>query len=66
MAETKNNSQRGKGPMGGGPMGGMMGGGSKAKNFKGTSAKLGKYIGEYKIALILVFIFAICWYRKKL
>lgn len=59
MAETNNNTRRGRGPMGGGPMGGMMGGG-KAKNFKGTSAKLGKYIGEYKIAIILVFIFAIC------
>lgn len=53
----KNNRPRG--PMGGhgGPP--MMGGGAKAKNFKGSFAKLLKYISKYKIAIILVMLFAV-------
>lgn len=48
----------GRGPMGGGP-GGMMGAGEKAKDFKNTIQKLIKYIRQYWISLIFVFIFAI-------
>jgi len=48
------------GPMGGGPMGGMMGApGSKVRDFKGTMFKLIAYLGQYKSAVIVVFIFAI-------
>ena len=43
---------------GGGPMGGM-GAGEKAKNFKGTMKELLKYLKPYRIAIILVVIFAI-------
>ena len=32
----------------------------KAKDFKGTFIKLVKYLGKYKITIILVMIFAIC------
>lgn len=47
-----------------GPMGGPGGHGpghpvEKAKDFKGTMRKLISYIGRYKIAILLVFIFAI-------
>jgi ATP-binding cassette subfamily B protein len=45
-------------PKMGGPMG-QMGTGEKAKNFKGTMKKLGKYMASYKIALIFVLLFAI-------
>jgi ATP-binding cassette subfamily B protein len=59
MSEDKNvRPTRGRGPMGGGPMGGMIGG-EKAKDFKGSVSKLAKYIGKYKIRIILVVIFAI-------
>ena len=49
------------GPMGGGPMGPV---GKKttpkAKNFKGTTKKLmNHYLGKYRIALIVVLLFAI-------
>jgi ATP-binding cassette subfamily B multidrug efflux pump len=47
------------GPMMGGPMGGMMGGGAKVQDFKGTMKKLIAYLGEYRKAIIVVFIFAI-------
>ena len=40
-----------------GPHGGMMPG-EKAKDFKGTFGKLLRYLGRYKIALIVVMIFA--------
>jgi ATP-binding cassette, subfamily B, multidrug efflux pump len=60
MSNENNARPRRKGPMGGGPMGGPMGmGGEKAKDFKGSVSKLAKYIGKYKIRLILVIIFAI-------
>ena len=45
---------RRRGPMGGGPMAP----GEKAKDFKGSIGKLIKYIGRYKIAVIIVMIFA--------
>jgi len=53
-------SNRGKrrGPIGGGPMGGM-GTVEKAKDFKGTTNKLTKHMGKYKIRLILMLLFAI-------
>ena len=44
-----------KGSMGGGPM--MSG--EKAKNFKGSVAKLAKYMSKFKLAMISVFIFAV-------
>ncbi len=52
--EMKRTQHRGRGPMGGR---GMMPG-EKAKNFKGSMGKLLSYIGTYKIAIILVMIFA--------
>jgi ATP-binding cassette subfamily B protein len=45
--------------MGGGPGGGMMRGGEKPRDFKGTMSKLLKYLSVYKVAIIIVFIFAI-------
>ncbi len=70
------NSQNGKpqGGMGGGrgPGGGMGGGrgpgggmggfnpNDKVKDFKGTLLKLLGYLGKYKLALILVAVFAVC------
>ena len=47
--------------MGGGPMGpGRNGAPEKAKNFKQTAQKLmNQYLGKYKIALIIVLVFAI-------
>lgn len=44
--------------MGHGPGAGMMPG-EKAKNFKGTAAQLLKYMGRYKIAVLVVMVFAI-------
>ena len=52
--EMKRTQHRGRGSMGGR---GMMPG-EKAKNFKGSMGKLLSYIGTYKIAIILVMIFA--------
>lgn len=46
-------------PMHHGPMGGGIAGGEKAKDFKGTLKKLISYIGQYKIGVIAVIIFAI-------
>lgn len=54
---SKERSGTGKG-FGSGPMGGM-GAGEKAKNFKGTMKELLKYLKPYRIAIILVVIFAI-------
>ena len=51
-------SKRQGGPMGGGPHGGM-GAGEKAKDFKGTIKKLMAYLGNYRIAILFVVIFAI-------
>lgn len=44
-----------RGPMGHGPMGG----GEKAKDFKGTLRQLLRYMGRYKIGIIVVMIFAV-------
>lgn len=46
-----------RGPMGGGPGAHMMPG-EKAKDFKGSSKKLIRYMGSYKIAVLLVILFA--------
>lgn len=45
-------------PMGHGPGAGMAPG-EKAKNFKGTAAQLIQYMGNYKLGVLVVFIFAI-------
>ena len=50
-------NRRQGGPRPHGPHGGMMPG-EKAKDFKGTFAKLLRYMGRYKLALIAVMIFA--------
>lgn len=64
-AEEKNQANmrpphmRRRGPMGGGPMGhGPMFGGEKAKDFNATMKKLINYLSAYKVAIIIVFIFA--------
>ena len=50
----------GGGPGRGGPMGAMMGAqGVKVQDFKGTMKKLIAYLGEYRKAIIIVFIFAV-------
>ena len=51
-------------PMRGGPMGGPGGHagmmkGEKARDFKGTMGKLIAYLGKYKGAILIVFVFAI-------
>ncbi|HSF83085.1 MAG TPA: ABC transporter ATP-binding protein [Anaerolineales bacterium] len=49
---------RGRGPMGhGGPMAMMKS--EKARDFKGTMIKLIQYLGSYKIAIVIVMIFAV-------
>lgn len=53
MSERKRRSG-----MGHGPGAGMMPG-EKAKNFKGTVSQLFRYMGRYKIAVLVVMIFAI-------
>ncbi len=61
MSNTKQGTRRG-GPFGHGPghgPGGHMGSGEKAKDFKGTMGKLFQYLGKYRIAVLLVVIFAI-------
>lgn len=55
MSEERRRPMRGHGPMGRGMMPG-----EKAKDFKGSVGKLLNYMGRYKIALVFVFIFAIC------
>lgn len=59
----QNRPQQQRGPMGGpmrgGPGGGMMRGGEKANDFKGTMAKLLKYLSDYKVSIIVVMVFAI-------
>ncbi len=42
-----------------GPMGSMMQGGEKAKDFKGTMAKLIRYLGKYRIIIIIAILIAI-------
>ena len=55
MSNQKQNN-RPRGPMGGHR---MRGGGEKAKDFKGSMAKLFRYMGRYKFRFILMFIFAV-------
>lgn len=55
--ERKRPTMNKKPPMGGGH--GMMKG-DKAKDFKGTIRKLLLYMGSYKIAVLIVMIFAVC------
>ncbi len=50
------NSPRPRGPMGRPPKMGMVA--EKAKDFKGTLKKLLKYLGRYKIAIVIVLVFA--------
>lgn len=53
--------ERQNAPKHGGPMfGGASAPTEKAKNFKGAFGKLLRYMGKYKILLILVLVFAIC------
>ncbi|MEG1720373.1 MAG: ABC transporter ATP-binding protein [Pseudoflavonifractor sp.] len=59
MSEEKKVAGPRRGPMGGHGPGGRMMPGEKAKNFKGTIGKLLAYMGRYKIALVLIGIFAI-------
>jgi ATP-binding cassette subfamily B protein len=42
-----------------GPPGMMMGGGAKAKKFKGTMRRLIAYIGQYRVAVIAVWVIAL-------
>jgi ATP-binding cassette subfamily B protein len=47
------------GPFGGhGPMGPMMGPGEKPRDFRGTMAKLVRYLSAYRVAIIVVLLFA--------
>jgi ATP-binding cassette subfamily B protein len=48
--------RRGGGPFGGGPHGMMPG--EKAKDFRGTMARLIQYLGSYRLAILVVMIFA--------
>ncbi|GKU27628.1 ABC transporter ATP-binding protein [Clostridium folliculivorans] len=48
-----------RGPGGHGPGGPMMQGGEKARDFKGTMAKLIKYLSEFKLSILVVIIFAV-------
>jgi ATP-binding cassette, subfamily B, multidrug efflux pump len=48
---------RGRGPMGGGPMAMMKG--EKPRDFRGTMAKLIQYLGQYRILILVVIVFAI-------
>ncbi|NJC97965.1 MAG: multidrug ABC transporter ATP-binding protein [Anaerolineales bacterium] len=60
MQNRSGGQQQRRGPMGGGPMGHMMGApGAKAQDFMGTMKKLVAYLGTYRKAIIIVFIFAI-------
>lgn len=55
---TGRGSMRGRGPLGhGGPMAMMRG--ERARDFKGTMAKLIEYLGSYKISIVIVMFFAV-------
>ena len=47
------------GPMGGGPMGRMGAPGAKARDFRGTMRKLLAYLSSYRLALVVVLVFAV-------
>jgi ATP-binding cassette, subfamily B, multidrug efflux pump len=58
MMQRSGSTQRRQGPMDGhGPMAMMPG--EKARDFKGTMARLIRYLGVYRIAVLVVIIFAI-------
>jgi ATP-binding cassette subfamily B protein len=71
MSTQSSSTQATRGPVGGrGPMGrggpggghgpmGMMMKGEKPRDFKGTLTKLIKYLGQYKVLILVVWIFAI-------
>lgn len=59
QGRPQQNKPQERGPMAGGPMAGMMRGGEKPRNFKATMSKLLQYLGEYKVSIILVMVFAI-------
>ena len=48
---------RGRGPMGGGPMAMMRG--EKPRDFKGTLNKLVQYLGQYRLLIVVIWLFAI-------
>jgi ATP-binding cassette subfamily B protein len=50
--------ERGRGPMGGGPMA-MMRKGEKPRDFKGTLNKLIRYLGQYRLLILFIWILAI-------
>ncbi|MCK5633448.1 MAG: ABC transporter ATP-binding protein [Anaerolineales bacterium] len=50
---------RGRGPMGRGHGPGAMMPGDKARNFKSTMVNLIQYLGSYKIAIVIVMLFAV-------
>lgn len=58
IVRRRQQPRHGGGPGRGGPMGGMMRGGDKPKDFKGTMAKLLKYIGRYKVIIIFSILIA--------
>lgn len=64
MANKSNDAARQrKGGMSGpgsGPMGAFGGKKEKPKDFKGTMGKLFRYLGKYKIGIVVVIIFAVC------
>jgi ATP-binding cassette, subfamily B, multidrug efflux pump len=48
-----------RGPAGGGPMAGMFNKTDKPRNFKATMSQLIKYLSKFKVAIIIVMVFAI-------
>ena len=59
---TRQQSSTRPGPIGGGPRGGppgMLRGGEKPRDFRGTMAKLLRYLKPYKLQFLVVFIFAV-------
>ena len=57
MAGPRPGRGRGRGPMGHGP--GAMMEGEKARDFRGTMAKLVQYLGRYRLMVMVVMVFAI-------
>ena len=55
MSEQRQTTPIRRGPMRGGPMGG----GEKAKDFKGTVRQLLRYMGQYRLGVLAVMIFAV-------
>lgn len=59
QGKPQQSKQQQGGPLGGGPMAGLMRGGEKPRNFKATMSKLLQYLSEYKVSIVIVFVFAI-------